>query len=168
MGLLLENCRGASHAPVRRVGAKWQAPRANAVQHGGRTGHAREDVGTFAGLGAGFSILSGRDTFNRGGRSALNTVNTTLTKDQLDQITGFFMTGNGPYFISPSVIGLDGRGVAPDGAIPFTAQQALMPVITGVARQVFFNPDPGTLGSLQRRWFSGPWNFSWDMAAPQK
>lgn len=105
LGLLLENCRGASHAPVRRVGAKWQAPRANAVQHGGRTGHAREDVGTFAGLGAGFSILSGRDTFNRGGRSALNTVNTTLTKDQLDQITGFFMTGNGPYFISPSVIG---------------------------------------------------------------
>ena len=112
-----------------------------------------------------FSILSGRGTFNRGGRSALNTVNTTLTKDQLDQITGFFMTGNGPYFISPSVIGPDGRGVAPDGATRFTAQQALLPGVTAVAGQVFFNPDPGTLGSLQRRWFSGPWNFSWDMAA---
>jgi TonB dependent receptor len=112
-----------------------------------------------------FSILSGRGTFNRGGRSAINTVNTTLTKDELDQVTGFFMTGDGPYFISPSVIGPDGRGVAADGAAPFTAQQALMPGITQVGGQVFFNRDPGALGSLQRRWFSGPWNFSWDMAA---
>jgi hypothetical protein len=88
-----------------------------------------------------------------------------LTKDELDQVTRFFMTGNGPYFISPSVIGPDGRGVAADGAAPFTAQQALMPGITQVGGQVFFNRDPGALGSLQRRWFSGPWNFSWDMAA---
>ena len=99
-----------------------------------------------------FSVLSGRGTFNRAGRSAINTVNTSLNKGQLDQIAGLFVTGDGPYFISPSVIGPDGRGVAADGAAPF-------------AGQVFFNPDPGQVGTLQRRFFSGPWNFSWDMAA---
>jgi hypothetical protein len=30
---------------------------------------------------------------------------------------------------------------------------------------VFYNPDPGTIGTLQRRQFSGPWNTAYDMAA---
>ena len=114
--------------------------------------------------GTPFSIFSGRGTFNRSARSVVNTVNTSLNKDQLDQVTGFFMTGNGPYFISPSVIGPDGRGVAADGAAPFTAQQALIPGTGGPGGQVFFNPDPGTIGTLQRRYFSGPWDFGWDMS----
>jgi hypothetical protein len=42
--------------------------------------------------------------------------------------------------------------VAADGAAPFQGR-------------VFFNADQGTVGSLQRRFFSGPWNFSWDMGA---
>ena len=102
--------------------------------------------------GTNFSILSGRATLNRSGlRSALNTVNTTLTKSQLDNDVGFFMTGNGPMFVSPSIIGPDGRGVAADGSAPFSGQ-------------AFFNPDPGTLGTLQRRFFNGPWDFNWDFA----
>lgn len=99
-----------------------------------------------------FSIFSQRGTLNRSTRSAANTVNTSLTRDQLDKVVGFFMTGNGPYFINSSAIGPDQRGVAADGAAPFPGQ-------------VFFNPDPGTIGSLQRRSFDGPWNFTWDMAA---
>ena len=30
--------------------------------------------------------------------------------------------------------------------------------------QVFFNPGPGTVGNLQRRMFSGPWQWSWDIS----
>jgi hypothetical protein len=102
--------------------------------------------------GTAFSILSGRGTYNRAGRSAINTVSTNLTKSQLDAITGFFMTANGPYFIAPGVINTDGRGAATDGSTPF-------------AGQVFFNPDPGSIGTLNRRWFSGPWNTAFDMGA---
>ena len=59
------------------------------------------------------------------------------------------MTGNGPYVVDPSVIGPDGRAVAPDGARRFSGQ-------------VFFNPGAGDIGALQRRMFSGPWTFDMD------
>jgi hypothetical protein len=59
------------------------------------------------------------------------------------------MTGNGPYFINPASIGPDGRAVAPDGTAPYGGQ-------------VFFNPGPGTIGTLQRRMFNGPWTFDMD------
>ena len=62
------------------------------------------------------------------------------------------MTGTGPYFVSPSVINSDGRGAATDGSPAFNGQ-------------VFFNPAPGAIGTLQRRQFSGPWNTAFDMAA---
>jgi hypothetical protein len=101
--------------------------------------------------GSPVSILSGRGTLNRTARSGPNTVDTTLDLGQLQAATGLFMTGNGPYFVDPSHIGPDGRGVAPDGVAPFSGQ-------------IFYNPQPGTLGSLQRRILSGPWynnyNFS--------
>jgi hypothetical protein len=61
----------------------------------------------------------------------------------LHAITGLFMTGNGPYWVNPANIGPDTRGVAADGAAPFTGQ-------------VFFNPQPGTQGSLQKRALDGP------------
>jgi len=102
--------------------------------------------------GAPISIQSGgRGTLNRPARSGQNTVVTTDNLDQLHAISGVFMTGTGPYFISPSVIGSNGAGVAPDGAAPF-------------AGQVFFNPDAGTVGSLQRRILSGPWYNNYNMA----
>ena len=101
--------------------------------------------------GAPVSILSARGTLNRAARSGQNTVNSTDTQSQLDAISGLFMTGNGPYFISPSVIGPNGTGAAADGQAPFSGQ-------------VFSNPGYGTVGSLQRRTLSGP-NFSnYDMS----
>jgi hypothetical protein len=45
----------------------------------------------------------------------------------------------------------DGTGVNGDGEAPFNGQ-------------VFFNPGAGTLGTLQRRAFSGPWSFDLDMS----
>jgi hypothetical protein len=113
--------------------------------------------------GAPFSITSlvssglGRGTLNRANRSTLNTVDTTLTHSQLQDLIGFRMTANGPYFIAASAIGPDGRGTAADGAAPFTGQ-------------VFFNPVAGTNGSLQRNYFSGPsiWSFDGKIAKETK
>jgi hypothetical protein len=97
--------------------------------------------------GAPFSVLSGRGTLNRGGRSGQSGANTNLNKAQLDDVLTFRQTGAGPYFANASAIGADGRAVAADGAAPF-------------AGQLFFNPGAGELGQLQRRMFSGPmfWN----------
>lgn len=99
--------------------------------------------------GAPFGIYSGRGTLNRAARSGYNTMNTTLTKGQLDQFWSFRMTGNGPMMVPDSAKNpADGRAVAADGAAPF-------------AGQVFFMPAAGTLGTLQRNYFSGPmvWNL---------
>ena len=101
--------------------------------------------------GSPVSILSARGTINRGARSGLNTVDTNATLAQLHEFTGLFMTGDGPFWVDPQHIGADRRGVAADGAPPF-------------AGQIFFNPQPGTQGSLQKRALDGPpfrsYNFS--------
>ncbi len=105
--------------------------------------------------GSPFSILSGRGTLNRAARSAsTNTASVRETDwSTLKELAGgVFMTGNGPYFVSPAVIGADGRGAAAAGSAPFSGQ-------------VFYNPDAGAVGNLQRRMFSGPWQWSWDVAA---
>jgi hypothetical protein len=102
--------------------------------------------------GAPISILDGsRGTLNRSARSGQNTAVTIDTLDQLKSLTGIFITGKGPYFINPSVIGPTGTGAAADGSAPF-------------AGQIFFNPAAGTVGSLQRRDLSGPWYKDYTMA----
>ncbi|HLN02021.1 MAG TPA: TonB-dependent receptor [Bryobacteraceae bacterium] len=103
--------------------------------------------------GSNFSILSALATVNRAGinRSGLNTANSLLSKSQLNNDVGFFMTGNGPMFVNPAVINSGGFGVSPPGEAPFTGQ-------------IFFNPDPGTLGTLQRNMFNGPWDFNCDFS----
>lgn len=108
--------------------------------------------------GSPYSILSGLGTLNRSARStSTNTASVYGTNSEtLNSLTnGVFMTGNGPYFVSPSIIGkTDGRGAATFGADPFPGQ-------------VFFNPAAGTVGNLQRRTFTGPWDLAWD-ASVQK
>jgi hypothetical protein len=99
-----------------------------------------------------FSVLSGRGTFNRQSNVQTNqgyTVNTPLTMSQLRDIFSFRMTPNGPYFVAPGVVGPDGRAVAADGAAPFSGQ-------------AFFMPAAGTIGTLGRRIFDGPWDTSFD------
>lgn len=102
--------------------------------------------------GAPLSILSGRGTLNRTARSFKNTATTSLTKQELDQIVGFRMTGDGPFFIGQNAISpRDNSGVAADGEDPFPGQ-------------IFFHPGPGELGSLQQRMFSGPNALGFDVA----
>ena len=99
-----------------------------------------------------FSILSGYGTLNRqtGLRSSFNTADTLLNRSQLDAIVHFQMTGNGPYMIAPSAINPnDLTGVNAPGAAPFAGQQ-------------FYNPAAGTLGTLERRMFNGPWVMNLD------
>lgn len=98
-----------------------------------------------------FSITAPRGTLNRGARSANNTAFVLVDKSRLNEAIGFRMTGNGPYFISQSAIGADGRGVAPDGRAPFDGQ-------------LFYNPAPGLIGGTQRNYFSGPRFYNTDMA----
>ncbi|MGH9672953.1 MAG: hypothetical protein ACRD44_07195, partial [Bryobacteraceae bacterium] len=94
-------------------------------------------------------------TLNRGARSFGNTAFSLLTKPQLDELIGFRMTGNGPYFIAASAIAADGRAVAADGQPAFNGQ-------------VFSHPGAGVVGNLQRRMFSGPWIFDFDFGLRKK
>ncbi len=94
--------------------------------------------------GAPLSVLSRRGTLNRRGRSIQNTVNTSLTKPQLDEIVRFRMTDDGPFYVAASAINpRDNSGESVDGVEPFSGQ-------------AFFHPGPGEAGTLQRRIFSGP------------
>jgi hypothetical protein len=102
--------------------------------------------------GSPFSILSGYGTLNRAARStSTNTASVAgISGDRLRALTsGVFMTGNGPYFISPAIINTDGRGTNQAGAATYVGQ-------------IFYNPDAGTVGNLQRRMFYGPWQWAWD------
>ncbi|HLH41823.1 MAG TPA: TonB-dependent receptor [Bryobacteraceae bacterium] len=97
------------------------------------------------------SIYSGRGTFLAEYDSGINEADTNLTYSQLASMLQFRMTGNGPYYLPASAIGPDGRGVAPDGQPAFNGQ-------------IFFNPPAGTVGTLQRRMFTGPSVFYMDAA----
>lgn len=97
-------------------------------------------------------LLSARSTINRPGASTGNTVDTTLNHGQLLAATGLFMTGNGPSWINPKhVHPATGQGVSPDGAASFDGQ-------------IFFNPQAGAAGSLQRRTLRAPRYANYDFS----
>ncbi len=99
-----------------------------------------------------FSVLSNRGTLNRAGRStAKNTAIALTTKSELDALFGVRKEGDGVYLIDRATINTDRRGVNSDTAAPY-------------AGQAFYNPGAGSVGTLQRRMFSGPWAFSLDMS----
>lgn len=104
--------------------------------------------------GAPISLLSGRGTFNRGGRSGGNPVNSSLSREQIKDLFGIKKLADGKvYYIDPKVIDpATGRGVGPDNQ----ANTA------GFAGQVFFHPNAGQIGALQRLQFDGPSQTSWD------
>jgi hypothetical protein len=105
--------------------------------------------------GAPYSVLSGYGTLNRVGNATehLSDANNTASVNgpvSNSLTSGVWKTGDTVYFINPSLINpADGRAAAASGSAPF-------------AGQVFFNPGAGTVGNLQRRSFSGPWQFSLD------
>jgi hypothetical protein len=96
-----------------------------------------------------FSIYSGLGTFLREAFSGDNEADTLENMSQLDKQITFRMSGSGPYMVPASAIGSDGRGVAPPGQPAFSGQ-------------LFYNPGPGQLGTLQKDVFDGPQIFNMD------
>ena len=99
-----------------------------------------------------YSVCSGIGTFNRNNILATNdcnTVDTALNQSQLNNLMQFRMTGNGPYMSAPSVVGSDGRAAVAGATTPFSGQ-------------AFFIPPAGTIGTLQQRVFTGPWDTNFD------
>ncbi|HSR51776.1 MAG TPA: carboxypeptidase regulatory-like domain-containing protein [Acidobacteriota bacterium] len=100
--------------------------------------------------GSPWTITSGRGTLNRAGRSGNNRASVNgLNNSDIRDLFGIFEQDGNIYYVNPSVTGSDGRAVAPDGSAPF-------------AGQIFFNPEPGTLGSLAKNVWTGPSFFNWD------
>lgn len=96
------------------------------------------------------AIVSARGTLNRGGRSGLNTVNSTLTVQQLQDRTGLFFDATGrPVLFDPALISaVRANATAPEpGGNPFLT-----------------NPTAGNVGSLQLTPVSGPSVFFLDMS----
>lgn len=99
-----------------------------------------------------FGITSGRGTLNRDGRSGGNRADSTASVDQIRNLLGIVEVGGDIYYINPNgITGADGRAVAPDGQDPF-------------AGQIFFHPQPGTLGNLPGTAWNGPQFFNWDFS----
>jgi hypothetical protein len=106
--------------------------------------------------GAPYSILSTYGTLNRDARSAnINTASVYgTTMSQLNSLTSGIWKNpeDGTVtFVSPTLISSDGRGASQPGTPAFSGQ-------------LFYNPVAGAVGNLQRRMFSGPWDWSWDMS----
>lgn len=95
------------------------------------------------------SFVSARGTLNRLGRSGINTVNSNLTIEELQQITGLFFdpVSGRPVMFDPNVI----QAVVGD----------LSPSRT--SNPFFSNPGPGTVGNLQLTPVSGPGIWNLDM-----
>jgi hypothetical protein len=95
------------------------------------------------------SFISGRGTLNRTGRSGINTADTSLTIEQLQDITGLFFDPNTgrPLMFDPAVI----AALRNDSS--FLRNQ----------NPYFSNPQPGTVGHLQLTPVSGPGLWNLDM-----
>jgi len=96
------------------------------------------------------AIVSARGTLNRGGRSGLNTVNSTLSVQELQDRTGLFFDATGrPVLFNPALISaVRANASAPEpGGNPFLT-----------------NPLSGFVGGLQLTPVSGPSVFFLDMS----
>ncbi len=98
--------------------------------------------------GTGTATAGGRGTVNRLGRSAKNSVNTTLSVDELKKATGlFYEPGSGrPVLFDPKLIGPDGRGNP----------------------QYLQNPTAGSYGSLHLTPVSGPGYWNLDLSVMKR
>ncbi len=114
------------------------------------------------GSGAPITFTDARGTFNRAGRSGRQTALTNLTKDQLKNLVGTFVTQNGVFFINPTALGRDPQtglvlaGNTGAGANGFGS--------TAFSGQVFFNNAPGQTSGLERAVVNGPTTFNTDFS----
>jgi hypothetical protein len=109
--------------------------------------------------GSPISLLARRGTFNRTGRSGIQTARSTLGADAIRKLLGVREVDGQIYWIDPTVIDpTTGRAVGPD-----TLTNA-----PGFAGQVFFNPMAGEVGGLELLGFDGPAQFLMDLAIAKR
>jgi len=109
--------------------------------------------------GSPISLLARRGTFNRIGRSGIQTARTTLSAQDIRKLLGVREVDGQIYWIDPKVIDpTTGRAVGPD-------TQTNAP---GFAGQVFFNPMAGEVGTLELLDFDGPAQFTLDLAVAKR
>jgi hypothetical protein len=108
--------------------------------------------------GAPITIVDPRGTLNRAGRSARQTAQTSLTRDQISALSGVFRTANGIFFINPTAANRNADGSIGAGQTG-RAANGFATTFTG---QVFFNDDPGTTSGLERAFLNGPTYFNLD------
>jgi hypothetical protein len=92
------------------------------------------------------SLVSGRGTFNRDDRSALNSVDVAgnLSRDQLQELTGVRTTSGGVFYLDPNLA-------------PGTSSDP--------SKIIFLNPQAGTVGALGLSSIFGPRYFNFDFSA---
>jgi hypothetical protein len=109
--------------------------------------------------GSPISLLAQRGTFNRAGRSGIQTARSTLSARELRKLLGVREVDGNMYWIDPRVIDpTTGRAVGPD-----TLTNA-----PGFEGQVLFNPMAGEVGSLELLGFDGPSQFLMDVAIAKR
>ncbi len=109
--------------------------------------------------GAPISLLARRGTFNRTGRSGIQTARSTLSAGDIRKLLGVREVDGQIYWIDPRVIDPNtGRAVGAD-----TLTNA-----PGFEGQVFFNPMAGEVGALDLLGFDGPSQFLLDLAIAKR
>lgn len=113
--------------------------------------------------GAPIGFFDPRGTFASNARSARNTANSTLTKDQIKALIGVFRTPCGIFLIDPKVININQANLAAGNCSALGSGRAAEGFgSTPFAGQVFTNVLPGDLGSLERFFVNGPTYFNID------
>ena len=109
--------------------------------------------------GSPISLLARRGTFNRTGRSGIQTARSTLSAREIRKLLGVREVDGNIYWIDPKVIDPNtGRAAGPD-----TLANA-----AGFDGQVFFNPMAGEVGGLELFDFDGPPQFLMDLAIAKR
>ena len=115
------------------------------------------------GTGRPITFVDARGTLNRAARSARQTPNTSLSKDELKNLFGDFTRDGVRYYINPDVLLITKNA---NGSTTSQATRGFgQPTFD---QQVFFNVGPGQTGSLERAVVNGPSNFNMDVGLNKK
>jgi Carboxypeptidase regulatory-like domain/TonB dependent receptor len=113
--------------------------------------------------GAPIGFFDPRGTFASNARSARNTANSSLTKDQIKDLMGVYRTPCGVFMINPIVLNINQANLAAGNCTALGSGRAAEGFgSTPFPGQVFFNVPPGELGNLERFFVNGPTYFNID------
>jgi hypothetical protein len=111
--------------------------------------------------GSPLSIISGRGSFNRATRATENPANSSLSADEIKNLFGIHRVNGFAYWIDPSVL----NGTAGTFFNTSTGNEVLAGGNTALyPGQVFFNPDPGQVGTLPLKAFDTPGLYTLDFS----